>query len=119
MFAVMQFPIADGRRFVDGANPSGAAPRPRRPDSKQLNWGPPPDYLRYFGRVVERQQGKRSAWTDDRAYFRADRAVRFVDLHHNPLAAEPVSHYAALHSEDAAHRRRDDYAGVSPQEPRA
>ena len=95
MFAVIQFPIADGRCFIEGIASGGTPPRLRRPDLKQLNWGPPPDYLRYFGRVVERKRGKLSAWTDERAFFRADRAIRFVDLQEHPLAADPVSLYAA------------------------
>jgi hypothetical protein len=101
MFTVIQFPIADGRLFVmprdlEGVQPSRDRLRLRRPDFSNLQWSPPPEFLRYFGRAIERKFGKQSAWFDERAYCRANRAIRFDELHLHPLQADSVILPAAV-----------------------
>lgn len=74
MLSVIQFPIADVRRFTPDA--------PTRLDVPDV---PPktfvnPQFVRRFGPAVDRKRGADAAWTDERSFCKADRAIRFPNL---------------------------------------
>jgi hypothetical protein len=75
MFVVVQFPFADFRPFSD----STAAARSLTP-----SWPPrtrlPAQFLRRFGRACDRYRGVDYAWTDEKSFCRANRALRFPAL---------------------------------------
>jgi len=81
MFIVAQLPIGDFRSFTEDSN------------SQRLlspSWPPrtsaPAQFVRYFGRAVPRRRGVDYAWSDERAFCRAHRALRLPQL---PPVAEP------------------------------
>lgn len=77
MFAVLQFPVADGRTFAGG---SGVVDRP--------DWGAPKippllahrDFVRGFGRLAYRRSETSAAWVDEDFFAYAKRAVQFPTL---------------------------------------
>lgn len=81
MFIVAQLPIGDFRAFTEDAN----AQRLLSP-----SWPPrtsaPAQFVRHFGRAVPRRRGVDYAWSDERAFCRADRALRLPQL---PPAVDP------------------------------
>lgn len=75
MFVVIQFPIADARRFVD------ALPRYLpRPNWKSPQIGIVSDYVWGFGRVVRRAAEVDPAWTDEACYALAGRSIRLPQM---------------------------------------
>lgn len=79
MLAVVQFPIADFRPFLPSGG--GRLPTPWWPPRTEI----PNQFMRWFGPAVRRRSGVDSAWTDERAFCRANRALRFEHL---PAAGE-------------------------------
>ena len=74
MLAVIQFPIADFRPFL--SNGGGRSPVPTWPPRTSI----PREFLRSFGPATSRHRGVDWAWTDERAFCRANRALRFERL---------------------------------------
>lgn len=75
MFVVVQFPVADGRRFVD--LPDGYL---RRPSWKAPQAGIVSEYVWGFGRVVRRTAEVDPAWTDEACYALARSSLRLPGL---------------------------------------
>lgn len=75
MFVIVQFPIADARRFVD-------APLSylQRPSWKAPQAGVVSEYVWGFGRVMYRTAEVDPAWSDEACYVLAARSVRLPDL---------------------------------------
>ena len=75
MFAVVQFPIADARGFAVDPDPRLDVPRFDKPATVGGA-----EFLRCFGRPVDRRLKPDPELKDERAYFRARGALSFVDL---------------------------------------
>jgi hypothetical protein len=75
MLVVLQFPIADARRFVD-------APRSylQRPSWKAPQAGVVSEYVWGFGRVVARDTEVDPAWSDEACYVMAASSIRLPTL---------------------------------------
>lgn len=75
MLAVVQFPIADARGFLN--EPLGRLEIPDWPAPRtHVN----PQFVRRFGPAVERQGRADRAWVDEHSFCRASRAIRFVGM---------------------------------------
>lgn len=72
MFAVLQFPIADLRSFVD--HPYTPLRGPSFPNPAVAY---PPSFIKAFGAVDERRLRADPYWNDEWAFCRANRALRF------------------------------------------
>jgi hypothetical protein len=86
MLFVAQFPIADARPFLPRASSRLDLPDWPTPQT-EIN----PQFVRFFGPAVRRRRGADAAWIDERAFCRADRAIRFVDLPSQLLGLTPSS----------------------------
>lgn len=75
MLVVVQFPIADARRFLDV--PGGYLPRP---SWRAPRLGVAGDFVWGFGRVVERKEEADPAWTDEACFALATSALRLPSL---------------------------------------
>lgn len=71
----IQFPIADARPFVPKANL-----RLPLPDWPDLNTSIDPQFVRYFGKAIERRMEPDQAWPDESKYILAKRGLRFDRL---------------------------------------
>lgn len=75
MFIVAQVPIGDFRAFTD--HPNGQC-------LSSPSWPPrtsaPAQFVRYFGQAAPRRGGVDYAWSDERAFCRAHRALRLPRL---------------------------------------
>lgn len=85
MFAVVQFPIADARCFAGDTRLRLELPKFPRP----VTWGHP-EFVRCFGPTVDRKEVGEVAYTDEVAYCKADKALRFVDFHTQRLGPIPT-----------------------------
>lgn len=74
MLAVFQFPISDARPFAP--DNAGRLDQPDWPPSAGFK----PQFVRYFGPARKRWKGADEAWTDERTYCNAARALRFPEL---------------------------------------
>jgi hypothetical protein len=81
MLVVIQFPIADARRFVNAPQSYLA-----RPNWKVPQTGIVSDYVWGFGRVVPRSPGVDTPWTDEAAYALAASSIRFPGMTHELVA---------------------------------
>jgi hypothetical protein len=75
MFVVVQFPIADARRFIDA--PPGYL---QRPSWKTPQAGVVSEYVWGFGRVMYRTAEVDPAWSDEACYALAASSIRLPDL---------------------------------------
>jgi hypothetical protein len=75
VFAVVQFPIADARRFA-ADNPLRLG-RPSFPKPRTYS---NPEFIKCLGPAVDRVREADPEWADEQFYCRADRALRFVNL---------------------------------------
>jgi hypothetical protein len=75
MLVVVQFPISDARAFA--TTPTARLSVPEWPEP--VTFGNP-QFVRQFGPAAERTLGPDAAWTDERVYCRARRAVKFPNL---------------------------------------
>ncbi len=84
MFAVIQFPIADARGFAVDPDPRLDVPRFDKPITVGGS-----EFLRCFGKPVDRRREPDPELLDEKAFFRARGALQFVDLQDQQL---PASH---------------------------
>jgi hypothetical protein len=75
MLLVVQFPISDARAFA--SVPTARLDLPEWPEPRTYG---NPQFVRRFGAAAERSLGPDAAWTDERVYCRARRALKFPGL---------------------------------------
>jgi hypothetical protein len=95
VIVVLQFPLADSRRFRAGCDGRLDVPHWPTPVT-QIR----PEFVHFFGRAVERRRGADQAWTDEMCFCLARRAIRFDDL-----GAQRVGPPSAAFRPAAAFRR--------------
>ncbi len=84
MLLVVQFPISDARAFASA--PTARLDRPEWPEP--VTFGDP-QFVRRFGPAAERSLGPDAAWTDEKVYCQARRAIRFPGLRLARVGAGP------------------------------
>lgn len=82
MLLVVQFPISDARAFA--STPTSRLDVPEWPDPQTYG---NPQFVRRFGPAEERNLGPDAAWTDERVYCQARRAIRFPEMRSARLRA--------------------------------
>lgn len=86
MLVVAQFPISDARAFA--SMPTARLDVPDWPDPPTYG---NPQFVRRFGPAAERSLGPDAAWTDERVYCHARRAIGFPGLRLARLRAGDVT----------------------------
>lgn len=86
MLVVVQFPISDARAFATA--PTARLDVPDWPDPRTFG---NPQFVRRFGPARERSLGPDAAWTDERIYCNARRAIGLPELRRVRIRAGDVA----------------------------